>query len=76
MSAKTKIDDVMRGMWIAVEHLVVSRDEPVVAKEICIAGGITPYCALKLIKENSFQTVIMRRFVREELLGWPKGGAA
>lgn len=60
-------DDYSRGVFSAMQYLVVFRDEPQLAMEIAKENGIRQAEALKLSKESGFEVRRMNRFIREEV---------
>ena len=55
------------GIWYAVQYLVVSRDEPTMAKELALSAGITKETAKKLQKLSGSYADKMDKFIKEEL---------
>lgn len=71
MNADQKLFDqeaFNRGVWIAVEYLVLIRDAPLFAAEICHEAGIGDKAAFKLAKSSGYRTREMNKFIREELV--------
>lgn len=55
------------GVWYAVQYLVVTRDEPTMARELALSAGITKETAKKLQKLSDSYTDKMDKFIKEEL---------
>lgn len=55
------------GIWYAAQYLVVSRDEPTMAKELTLSAGITKETARKLQKLSGSYADKMDKFIKEEL---------
>jgi hypothetical protein len=65
--SKPKITDFERGVFSAMQYLVVTRHEPTLAKEIAREHGIKHDFAMKLSKETGIFVREMNKFIREEL---------
>ena len=49
------ITDFERGLWIAIEYLILVRDQPTFAKELIQGSGILLEDAVKIVKETNYQ---------------------
>lgn len=55
------------GIWYAVQNLVVSEDQPTMARDLALSAGITKATAKKLQKLSGSYADKMKKFIEEEL---------
>jgi hypothetical protein len=64
---KHDTDIFLSGVFSAMQHLVVCRDDPQVAAEIAKSSGIKRDWALRESKRTGFAVREMNRFIRSHL---------
>lgn len=52
---KECISEFDRGLWIAIEYLVLVRDQPTFAKELVQQQGISLEKVVQMVKETNYQ---------------------
>ena len=55
------------GIWYAVQYLIVSEDQPTMARDLALSAGITKETAKKLQKLSGSYADKMDKFIKEEL---------
>lgn len=55
------------GVWYAVQYLVITEDQPTMARELALSAGITKETARILQKATGYYAGKMKKFIEEEL---------
>lgn len=55
------------GIWYAVQYLVVTEDQPTMARDLALSACITKETARKLQKLSGSYADKMDKFIKEEL---------
>lgn len=65
--------EFLRGVWFAIEYLVLQEDEPTAAIQIANAAGIGCQRAKALWKDSNMsdENSLMKRFLKEENFNKP-----
>lgn len=58
--------DFNNGVWLGVEYLIIERDQPLFAKELCENAGITYRDAVEITERTDYEKSRLMKALKSE----------